>query len=73
MFFLRLTCCLRSTEIARLDPLAQSAIRSIAEASVAYLNEFGEIFCVSDAQIFDKVEAVFENGVYSASPNQLDL
>ena len=39
----------------------------------AYLNELGEIFCVSDAQIFDKVEAVFENGVYSASPNQLEL
>jgi hypothetical protein len=35
---------------------------------MAYLNKFGKIFCISDAQIFGKIEAIFEDGVNSASP-----
>lgn len=40
---------------------------------MAYLNKLRKVFCIPDAQIFGKVEAMFEDGVYPASPNRLSL
>jgi len=42
-------------------------------SQLAYLNKFGKISCIPLAQVFGKVEAMFEDGVYPASPNRLSL